>query len=466
MKKWVTVGLCEKGVILELGYVAILLWPLMVGICYANSRDIASPTLMVGASAGVYYSDLLISDYIIEIHIAYWCILFTLILASFAYRKRITRYFPNSLHSVEQHKPFHTGNIKRDYTTILFWVASLPAVLSQIYMIQMFDGFAGYVFAAKRGTEFFHGLGPLKSIIASYYPISFFYFALVIRPGSSKAQRYLYLVHFLIFILMAVLTLSRGTLLTQFVSMGLIFHFAHKKLKPVFIVLSLSLLLAVASIYGVLRETVVYADGSFELNYGNRCDNCDKTLGKEYYKSEWTYAALFAYKRVVEADTIDKQLGLTYATILTNLIPRKIWPDKPAPGGVIFTNEYAPGIYDEYSHFATGLMAEAIMNFGLFGGTLIGYLQLFAALLVMSKIHSKYFLNKQGEFLTIRQTKNLVLYVYASYAIGNLLIAEITSLMVGLLIKFIVILLMYKLLQLKVIATQKSRRGVAVSVEN
>ena len=112
----------------------------------------------------MYYSDLLISDYIIEIHISYWLILFTLMLVSFAYPRKINQYFPNRLYSAEHPKSLHTRNIKRDYTTILFWIASLPAILAQIYMIQMFDGLPGYVVAAKWGTKFFHGLGPLKYI--------------------------------------------------------------------------------------------------------------------------------------------------------------------------------------------------------------------------------------------------------------------------------------------------------------
>ena len=70
--------------------------------------------------------------------------------------------------------------------SFLLWMATLPAILGQLYMIHMFGGISGYVVAAKWGTKYFHGLGPLKTLIATYSPISLLFFAIIMNFRCSR----------------------------------------------------------------------------------------------------------------------------------------------------------------------------------------------------------------------------------------------------------------------------------------
>ena len=160
------------------------------------------------------------------------------------------------------------------------------------------------------------------------------------------------------------------------------------------------------------------------------------------------FAGLFPLERVLEAENISKKWGATYVTVITNFIPRSIWPEKPPPGGVVFTNEYASGFYDQYSHFATGLIPEAIINFGHVGGIIFGFVKLLVILTFMSAIHLNYFFKKQQTHMTIPKVINLVVFVLVIYSVGNLLVSEVTSLMIGLIIKIVIIFIVGKLLTL------------------
>ena len=58
-------------------------------------------------------------------------------------------------------------------------------------------------------------------------------------------------------------------------------------------------------------------------------------------------------------------------------------------------------VYDQYSHFATGLIPEAIINFGHVGGIIFGFVKLLVILTFMSAIHLNYFFKKQQTHMTI-----------------------------------------------------------------
>ena len=136
----------------------------------------------------------------------------------------------------------------------------------------------------------------------------------------------------------------------------------------------------IASVYGVVRETVKFEDGVFSLGLQQ-----EEGGEARFYKKEWMHAGTWPLMMVVNAEQVNLHWGLTYATVVTNFVPRAIWPEKPPPGGVVFTNEYAPGFYDEYSHFASGLYPEAIMNFGKEFGVIFGSAQLFLLCYVLSR---------------------------------------------------------------------------------
>lgn len=414
----------------SIGIYLLLIWLIVTFISLRLTRDIASPQLMFCASLFFFFFDIFLTEHSIYMYGIYIISLLIILASSFINQPQqvLKGKFPESK-SYPSSQLFSMPNYK--IPVVLIWLASLPSILAMIYLIIKFDGIFSYIVAAQHGTKSFAGMGPLKTIISTFYPISLYYFALLISTSQPKKEYIFFLAHFGFFISLALLSLSRGTLLTQFIFMGLVWHFSRKRLSTILIASSLILLLSFASIYGVIRETINSDDGRFTVGLEDE---------EQKYKSEWMEFGIFPFEQIMNATHVEKHWGSTYVTIFTNFIPRSIWPEKPDPGGVIFTNEYAPGLYDEYSHYTTGLYPEAIINFGRPIGLIIGALQLALICFLLSIYYRKilfksYFLPKSPKNIL-----RIVIYVYVTWGAANILTGEITSVVIGTIIKIIVVI--------------------------
>ena len=212
-----------------------------------------------------------------------------------------------------------------------------------------------------------------------------------------------------------------------------------KKISKLFVVSALSCALVFASLYGVVRESFNYSeDDSFTLGIDNK---------EEKFKTEWMEFGTFPLSKVTAVNNVDLTFGATYLTVFTNFVPRFFWPSKPDPGGVVFTRDYAPGLYDEYSQYTTGIFPEAIINFGIYFGTFLGVFQLISFFILISFFHIKYFSN----LFIVNSHKNIffvVGYVYSLWAFPIFLTGEFTNIAIGLIIKFLVLMLCYSYLRL------------------
>jgi hypothetical protein len=199
------------------------------------------------------------------------------------------------------------------------------------------------------------------------------------------------------------------------------------------------MLISFASVYGVVRETLTIDDGNFSVGLDNR---------EQVYKSEWMEFGTFPFERVVNANEVKKHYGSTYIAAITIFVPRNIWPEKPDPGGVVFTNEYAPEFYDEFSHFTTGLYPEAMMNFGIVFGIIFGHIQLTLMLILLS-IYYKRVNNKLNHHpKTHKSILGLVIYIYVTWGTVMLMTGEFTTIVKGIIINVIVLMLSFTFLRL------------------
>ena len=124
------------------------------------------------------------------------------------------------------------------------------------------------------------------------------------------------------------------------------------------------------------------------------------------------------------------------------MFPEIFGLEKPDPGGVVFTNEYAPEFYDDYSHFTTGLYPEAMINFGVVFGILFGYFQLSLMLIALS-FYYKRVKNKLFASNYQKSVLGLVIYIYVSWGMVMLMTGEFTSIVIGTIIKVVVPMLSY-----------------------
>jgi len=412
-----------------IGTYLLIFWFIVTGLSLRLTRDIAAPQLLYCAAFGFFFFSIFIEKHSIYLYLVYVSSLLIVLASCFLYN--------TSSSSRNKIQLKNQANFKVPAAAI--WFLSLPAILGMLYMIEMFGGLSSYIVAAQHGTKSFWGMGPLKTIIATYYPLSLYYFALMIAGKRTRTAYIIFSFHFVILVVLALLSLSRGTLLTHLVFMVLVWHFARKKLSSIFVAFGLLMLISFASVYGVVRETLTIDDGNFSVGLDNQ---------EQVYKSEWMEFGTFPFERVVNANEVKKHFGSTYVTAITIFVPRNIWPEKPDPGGVVFTNEYAPEFYDEFSHFTTGLYPEAMMNFGIVFGIIFGHIQLTLMLILLS-IYYKNVNNKLNFYpKTHKSILGLVIYIYVTWGMVMLMTGEFTTIVKGIIIKVIVLMLSFVFLRL------------------
>jgi hypothetical protein len=196
------------------------------------------------------------------------------------------------------------------------------------------------------------------------------------------------------------------------------------------------ILLLFVSFYGVIRES--YKVNGDEISLGLE--------SKEHtFKTEWAEFGVFPLVKVLENVNIEPTFGVTYLTIITNFVPRLLWSEKPDPGGVVFTRDYAPGLYDEYNQYTTGIFPEAIINFGKIGGIIFGFFQLTISMVILSYVHIKNF--SKGLYVIDEPKKIffLLVYVYSVQTIPFMITGEFTNMLYTLIIKIFSVYVVYKL---------------------
>ena len=309
-----------------------------------------------------------------------------------------------------------------------FWLVSLPALAAQVWMIQLFGGIAGYISSLALSVVNFEGLGWLMSIIKTYSIINLVYFSFLVTRSKRKTRDVLiYGMHLLIFVVLALLTGSRGSLLVNFALMALIYHHSVRRISARWLFAFAVSAMLVASVLEVAREGVSFGENGLVTGLSEDKYN-DKKMS-----FGWAKYGLIPLDLVLEADHVNMHYGFTYLTVFTNLIPRYIWPTKPEPGGNILTNEYAADQWGGTSFLSTGIMPEAIINFGRSMGIFVGALQ-FGALVGGLLL---YYVRYRRRMVTNTPYKFIdsVRFAYISYAMMGLIIGEFTNIMVLLLIQ-------------------------------
>lgn len=393
------------------------------------TKDVVSPSMLMLGLSFIFFFDIYITDYQSEVYYIYLLILLLIFSSIIPYQinRKKTNFIARKNSFILPKTSF-----------LVFWILSIPAILAQIYFIQMFGGLIDFSLAAKHGTKNFAGLGVLKTLIATYYPISLVYYAYVINSKTKFYDNLLFVLHFSIFVFLAILTLSRGALLVQLFLMMIVWHYSKKRFSALSMVSFGLSLLAIASFYGVVRESFTFEQDFFEFGLETR---------EQKLKSTWMIVGLFPLDVMLSAPIIHKEYGMTYLTMITNFIPRSIWPEKPDPGGVIFTRDYTDDMYGGFSHFTTGLFPESMINFGVAFGILFGAIQLYLIVHLLSKFHIKKYSVKNS----INSEKDLIIllvYINVMWGGANLITSEFTNIMIGTIVKVISILSVYYIIRI------------------
>ena len=392
-------------------------------------RDIFSPDKLMFAALGLFFGGIFFEDYSLGISVVYALLLVASMTVIVAFAPILRSTQSKLIARAPNREP--GGNGMPFFGYGFFWLVSLPALAAQVVLIEHFGGIVGYVNILVLRVKELEGLGWLTSIIRTFSIIDLIYFSyLVTRRKLTVSVIVSYVIHFLIFVLLALLTGSRGSLLVNLVLMAMVYHHSVRRISARWLLTLAVSTLLIASVLEVARQGVAFGEEGLITGLS------EERQDEKKMSYEWAKYGINPLELLLNADRVTMYYGLTYLTVFTNIIPRAMWPGKPDTGGVILTKEYK-GEFGGTSHTSTGIIPEAIMNFGVPLGIIVGTFQygaLVGGLLL-------YYIRYRQRLLTNAPYKFIdsVRFAYISWGMMGLIVGEFTNIIVNLLVQLITV---------------------------
>lgn len=313
--------------------------------------------------------------------------------------------------NTDRSEPVRTLNATKLYKII--WLLSVPGILVKLYFIYEAGGVLAYIFNLSFRVKDWAGKGHLVIWFYILPVLNLSYFCVVITDSEKKWRtRVLFACHFLIFLAIGLLTGSRSYIAIALLGMVVVYSFLTKRVRVKWMVLSGIGLIVLAGLIGAMRN-----------NFGNDLEFSAMTNEQKFETAQTSYGII---PLEIIFDSQEKSLfyGSTYFSLLTNLIPRGIFPEKPDTGGIAFTKMYADDQWGGLSNLATGAVTEGVMNFGMFFGILFGVLLNSLFLYFGCKIYGKLLKCKKDNTLTIFR---VAAYFYVVLAAARFSFSEFTD---------------------------------------
>lgn len=338
----------------------IFIFIILLILSFIKRTDIFSPLKIFLLNIIVFWGDIFIRDYNATVNVYFLTIL------SFGL---IIFVLEGKSDKISDHNKIEFTSRKNIW--IKLWILTLIPVFAQLALIVKMGGIEGYIYSIGLRVKEWSSLGIYIILIRTISIINLVYFYLIVKSRkTSYKEKLSFYLNLLIFIIIALLSGSRSTLLVNFILMAIIYYYFVKKISiSRFLLIGVSAL-SIAMIIGIARNGYSYKDGELKTGLSN------ENRSKKIETSNFSYG-LFPLEIISEQEYLKSyRLGSTYLSAVTNLIPRSLWPEKPDTGGVIFTTEYH-NIHQGYSNYSTGFIVEGIINYGYFVGTIFAYLLLF-----------------------------------------------------------------------------------------
>lgn len=418
------------------GSALFVLWLLAAGVSMACIRDLLSPDKLVLAVLGLFFSEIFFAPHQTEVYAAYAMLLLAFVAAVIIHASAAAgrpRWRIEAGHGGGSLRPLPSRASFRGHA--LMWALSLPAIAAQQALIMHFGGLVGYINVLALRVVEFQGLGWLTSIIQTFAVVDLLYYGYLATRKSTRVADWLsFLLHLSVFVVIALLTGSRGSLLVNFVLLAILRHHLVRPMKVRHVLAIVASTMVVASVLEVAREGVAFGDEGLTTGLSPERGN-EQAIGYA-----WASYGTLPLRLVLEGEVVKHHMGLTYATWFTNAVPRAFWPDKPDTGGVVLTKEYTGDAWGGSSHLSTGILPEAIINFGQAGGLAVGVLQFTALMLALMalRVRLRRRLHAGGEYRFV----DAIRFAYLSWSVAALLIGEFTNVMLTLTVQLLALWLL------------------------
>jgi oligosaccharide repeat unit polymerase len=330
------------------------------------------------------------------------------------------------------------------------WVLSLPGILAEAYLIHNFGGLQGYVDIIGNRVIELRGFGWATTLIATLTAINLAYFAVGLTQRRTKLWWCWYWTHLLVVVVTGLLSGSRGGVLTIFVMQLFCYHYLRKNVRLARAATIAAAMLACAMILGVIRQGVKFEGDTFTTGLAQR-DSVVEFSTIHYGENP--------LQLLLDADDLHLAYGTTFLSLLTNVIPRDWWPDKPDTGGGFFTKVYTGDAWNGASNLAPTYLGEWIMNFGWALGIAF-FVVTYPALMYFCFVYYRRVILRVRTLPAAVAALDLALYVMVLWAIVALMTGEVTNVLLSLVLTRIAPLVILRtVLDRQASAVRHVRRG-------
>ncbi|TDQ37593.1 oligosaccharide repeat unit polymerase [Thiopseudomonas denitrificans] len=242
---------------------------------------------------------------------------------------------------------------------IVLFLLFLPALFLKIKMVVDEGGIIAYLMSLAFRVIEFEGRGWVLVLFSSVQIVYVYLCYIFMLDNRKNLLKFCFIfLSTIIFLFIGITSGSRSSLLMPLVSVLVMRHYLVKRISIMAIAGCLILFLFFIAFYGAFRND--FGGSGFS----------------EFSLSKLNFAHFYYGTNPLEilasSDVNEPLLGATYATFLTNFLPRGLYPEKPDTGGLVFTKIYTGDQWGGMSNLAPGSFVEGIMNFGLIPGFLFG----------------------------------------------------------------------------------------------
>lgn len=397
-------------------------WLILVLFSILKNKDLFSPAKFYLLNIGIYFAKIFIKEYSIYINLIYAILLFIgFFLIVFEPKYNIGKMSQQNKEKLPL--KYHTS----------IWLLSMIPIMAQMILIKQSGGLGDYINNIGQRVVLWRGKGHILEAIKLFSILNLIYFGIILNNSKLKIEKLLYLFHFVLFIIIGLLSGSRGGLLWNFVYMTILYNYLKKAVKIKRVVFIGIICLFLASILGIARNGYKY---SSEYGLKTGLSKSDSKLETKHFEYGINPLEIVFDKNIKELE-----YGKTYMTVFTNLVPRKIWENKPDTGGLIFTKKYTNDQWGGYSNLATGVIVEGMINFGIELGLIFSIVQLSVCLsYTLYEYKKKILLKKENN---LKRIIGIIIYIYIVTSLPGLVKGEWTNVILDLVLKIIKINIIY-----------------------
>ena len=408
--------------------IIIFFWLATCLFSLKTNPDIFSPTKFFLLFLTVFHLDIVLNDYPLEhelVVIIYIAIAAVLSLQEIDGKKNLR--LPNlNYKSLRSHTLFPLS-----FATGLIWAFTIPALIAQIYFISASGGIVELVNNLTNRADEWRGSGPILMIIKTIMVIQVIYFIIgVIWKVKNTFWWIIFFTHLLVTLTIAYLSGSRSTMLFNFVVMLVFSHFFIKRQSILRVSIIAILLLSIAAGLAVVRE-IVKLESAKNSNLPHFVFK-ELTIGEvNPYKRD--SAKMFKYgliplNFVFSREPQRLQNGLSLITPVTNIIPRKLWPNKPDTASIAMNKDFIGDRGAGPYQYPTGIIGFGVMNFGWEIGVAFGF-ALFWCLMTMAVNFYRKILNEPIK-LSLENALTVLILIYSMISVSSLMIGEFANILV------------------------------------